>query len=174
MLTMFRNSAAALACAGALFAGAAGAGAQANEQDGLINVNLQDVLLEVPVSVALPIGVAANVCDVSVLSIKQGADSTCTAETTNLALSRAIADAVLDTGGGNGGGGGGNNRQSGLVNVNIQELAVQIPVSVAVPIGVAANVCDVSVLALEEDSDSTCDAETTNRALSRALAEALV
>ena len=144
-----------------------------NDQDGLVNVNLQDIAVAIPVSVAVPIGVALNVCGVTVLSLQeQIGDMTCTAENNSTALSRAIAIAMTDPNGG--GGGGANNDQSGLVNVNVQELALAVPVSVAVPVGVAANVCGVSVLSLHEQTgDMTCDAENTSTALSQAIARAL-
>lgn len=145
-----------------------------NDQDGLVNVNLQDIAVAIPVSVAVPIGVAANVCNVNVLSLhEQIGDMTCTAENNSTALSRAIAIAMTDPSGG-GGGGGANNDQSGLVNVNVQDLALAVPVSVAVPVGVAANVCGVSVLSLQEQTgDMTCDAANTSTALSQAIARAL-
>ena len=144
--------------------------AQTNDQDGLVNVNLQDIALAIPVSVAVPISVAANVCNVSILSLhEQLGDATCTATSNSEALSRSIAVAMTDSGGG-----GANNRQSGLVNVNVQNLALAVPVSVAVPVGIAANVCNVSVLSLhQQPGDMTCDAETTSNALSRAIARAL-
>lgn len=144
-----------------------------NDQDGLVNVNLQDIAVAIPLSVAVPIGVAANVCNVNVLSLhEQIGDMTCTAANNSTALSRAIAIAMTDPNGG--GGGGASNRQSGLVNINVQELALAVPVSVAVPVGVAANVCGVSVLSLHEQTgDMTCDAENTSTALSQAIARAL-
>jgi hypothetical protein len=160
--------------AAALALGAPGtAMAQTNDQDGLVNVNLQDIAVAIPVSVAVPIGVAANVCDVNVLSLhEQIGDMTCTATNNSTALSRAIAFAITDPNGG--GGGGASNEQSGLVNVNVQDLALAVPVSVAVPVGVAANVCGVSVLSLHEQTgDMTCDAENTSTALTQAIARAI-
>ena len=76
--------------------------AATNDQNGLVNVNVQDIAAAIPISVAVPIGVAANVCDVSVLSLQdQTGDMTCTATNNSTALSRAIALAVTDpTGGG--------------------------------------------------------------------------
>jgi hypothetical protein len=145
--------------------------AATNDQNGLVNVNLQDIAVAIPVSVAVPIGVAANVCDVSVLSLQdQTGDMTCTATNNSTALSRAIAVALTDPNGG----GGANNQQSGLVNVNVQDLALAVPVSVAVPVGIAANVCGVSVLSLHEQTgDMTCDAENTSTALTQAIARAI-
>ena len=149
-----------------------------NEQSGLVNVNIQDLDLQIPVAVALPIGLAANVCGVSAASLARGVN-TCTAENNSTALSRAIAERMVGTDGGNGNGGNGNggnnqNRQSGLINVNVQDLDLQVPVAVALPIGVAANVCGVSILAIQE-ANNTCDAQNTSegRALSRAIARDL-
>ena len=171
--TSIRASLAALVCAVTLIGGtAATAVAQTNEQNGLINVNLQDVAVQIPASVAVPISVAANVCDVSVLSLRRSGDTTCTAESVSLALSRAIADATLGTDT-PGNGGGPQNDQAGLINVNLQDVAIQIPVSVALPISAAANVCNVSVLSLRESGDTTCTAESASVALSRALARAI-
>lgn len=146
--------------------------AATNNQNGLVNVNLQDIAAAVPVSVAVPIGVAANVCDVSVLSLQdQTGDMTCTATNNSTALSRAIALAVTDP---NGGGGGARNRESGLVNVNVQDLALAVPVSVAVPVGIAANVCGVSVLSLHQQTgDMACTAQNTSNALTNAIARAI-
>ena len=167
-----RITAAALLCSLTLLAGTASAAfAQPNNQTGLINVNIEDVIVQVPVSVAVPIGIAANVCGVNVLSIQQG-DNNCTATNNSFALSKAVADAALGMDGGNGGGGG--NNQTGLINVNLEDLALAVPVSVAVPIGVAANVCNVSVIELEETGDTACTAENTSTALSKEVARHLV
>lgn len=144
--------------------------AASNDQAGLVNVNLQDIAIAIPVSVAVPIGVAANVCDVSILSLEeQIGDMTCTATNNSLALSRAFAVAATDPNGG-----GASNEQSGLVNVNVQDLALAVPISVAVPVGIAANVCGVSVLSLHEQTgDMTCDAQNTSTALTQAIARAI-
>ena len=168
-----RASIVTLVCALTLLVGSSTTAlAQQNDQDGLVNVNLQNLQLEIPVSVAVPIGIAANVCNVSVLSIQQQDDPTCNAENLSFALSKAIANQMLETGGGNGG--GGKNNQNGLVNVNIQDLQLAVPVSVAAPIGVAANVCNVSVLSLQQQDDATCDAENTSKGLSKAVARQLI
>lgn len=159
-----------------LFAAAVALGAPSvamaapNDQSGLVNVNLDGISAAVPVSVAVPIGVALNVCDVSILALQdQTGDMTCTATNNSLALSRAFAVAATDPNG------GGPNRQSGLVNVSVTNIALAIPASVAVPVGVAANVCGVSVLSLQEmTGDRTCTAENTSTALSEAIARALV
>lgn len=148
--------------------------AASNHQSGLVNVNLQDVAVQVPVSVAVPVGVAANVCDVNAAVLAEQlatGPADCTAVSNSQALSMAVAQAMTS------GGGGASNRQSGLVNVNVQDLAIQIPVSVAVPVGVAANVCDVdaAVLASQKNlGDATCTATSTSTALTQAIAGAIV
>ena len=157
--------------AAALALGAPGiAMAANNDQSGLVNVNLQDLNLAVPVSVAVPIGIAANVCDVSVLSLQDPASPTaCDATANSFAFSRAVALQMMDPGAG-----GSNNRQSGLVNVNVQTLNLDVPASVAVPISVAANVCDLSILSLQETGRTTCDAASTSTALSNAIARSFI
>src|SRR5262245_3175115 len=92
--------------------------ASAANQQGLVNVNVEDVTVQVPV------GVAANVCDVTVAVLAGtvlGGPTQCNAEGGSIAV-------VPD------GGGGGNTNQRGLVNVNLQDVTAQIP------IGVAANI----------------------------------
>jgi hypothetical protein len=166
----------AVACGLAIVAGTAGTtlAQPTNDQAGLINVNLQDLALQIPVAAAVPIGVAANVCNLSVIEVEELGDTGCTAENNSTALSFAFADAILGTGGGGGNGGGPSNEQAGLVNVNVQEVIVQVPVSLAVPIGVAANVCNVSVIELQETGATECDAQNTSNALSAALARAII
>ena len=80
-------------------------------------------------------------------------------------------------------------QQSGLVNVNVSNVAVDladlldvnvspIPVNVQVPIGVAANVCGVAanVLAsnIAQTGDASCDATTTSTALARITQRQLI
>lgn len=73
-------------------------------------------------------------------------------------------------------------QQSGLVNVDIRNVAnniardlsvdvSQIPVNVQVPVGVAANVCDVSanVLAQQKDAPATCTAKSNSTALNQVV-----
>ena len=167
--TSIRAAVVALVCAFTLLVGtASNVAAQRNDQDGLVNVNLQEIQLVLPNSVAVPVGIAANVCDVNVLTIREEGGA-CTAKNNSFALSKAIADAALGTGGGD----GGRNNQDGLVNVNVQGLQLVAPVSVALPIGVAANICDVNVLTIREQGGE-CDAKNTSTALSRAVARALL
>ncbi len=169
-----RNWIVVLACALSLLVVSSGSAVArpTNDQAGLVNVNLQEVAVQVPVSIALPIGLAANVCNVSVIELDETGDTACTASSNSKALSRAVANNSLGTGSSNGG--GARNNQAGLVNVNIQDLALQIPVSVAVPVSVAANVCNISVIELNETGATSCDAESASMALSRAVATALL
>ena len=117
---MFRATKARLAVATAAAAiaalPAAPAEAARTSQDGLVNVSLSDV--------NVPIGIAANVCDVSanVLAANNfsGPFGDCT----------AIAPATAT------GGGHGSTRQQGLVNISVSDVNV--------PVGVAANVCNVA------------------------------
>ncbi len=150
-------------------AGSGAVSAQTNNQSGLVNVNVSNVTAQIPVSVAVPVAVAANVCDtnVNVLSTQlQNGPVTCTATSNSRALDTAVATAMT-------GGGGGSNNQQGLVNVNLSNIKAQIPVSVALPIGIAANVCgtDANILAQQAHTGSaSCDASTTADAISRVLA----
>ena len=112
------------------------AGAQ-SKQEGLVNVAVEDVVVQ------LPIAVAANVCDVNVAVLSEIADEggTCT----------ATADSAATAGP------SGNNNsimQEGLVNVLVQDVVVQAPIAVA------ANVCDVNVAILARvlDEGSACEA----------------
>jgi coenzyme F420-reducing hydrogenase gamma subunit len=131
----------------ALSAGLAAGPASAQTQSGLINANISDNTVQVPVAVA------ANICDVDVNVLVQNLVET--GQTT----CEADADGIATAAGGGGGGGGAN--QEGLVNINIEDNTVQIPISVA------ANVCDVSVNVLAQDlsdGSATCGANSFSRA----------
>ena len=95
--------------------------ASAQPQRGLVNVDISDL------NVQVPIGVAANVCNVqaNVLASGNFLDSGDCA---------AITEVTAENPGGGGGGGG---PQEGLVNIRLTDVNVQIP------IGVAANICNV-------------------------------
>jgi hypothetical protein len=118
------------------------------DQEGLVNVNLGDV------NVQLPVTAAANVCNIAVGVLAEQAmdgDATCDAEARGQAINR-------------GGNGGGNVNQDGLVNVNVGDVNVQLPITAA------ANVCNVAVGVLAEqnmDGDATCDAEARGQAINR-------
>lgn len=108
------------------------------QQNGLVNVNLEDI------DIGVPIAVAANICDLDVnvlADFRETGDTACVAD--------AESGAVF------GPNQGGNARQEGLVNVNVSDVVVKVPVSVA------ANICDVAVNVLSRDRDhgrTTCNA----------------
>ena len=115
------------------------------EQEGLVNLNLTGV------TVQLPIALAADVCDVTVdVLVNELSDgsSPCNASSNS--------DAVVTTED------GGPVAQEGLVNVNLTDVVVQAPIAIA------ANVCDVTVAVLVsrlEDGASPCDAAATAEAI---------
>lgn len=118
---------------------AAASPASAATQNGLVNVNVEDVTVQVPVAVAL------NVCDVTVGvlvgTLVDGA-APCNAAGGSVAL-------APDSGG------GGNTNQRGLINVNLQDVTAQVP------IGIAANLCDITAGVLVNDlrdDAATCQA----------------
>jgi hypothetical protein len=106
------------------------------QQEGLVNVAIEDVIVQVPVAVA------ANVCDVNVAVLAEVADDAAACE--------ATADSTATAGPNS----NGPVRQNGLVNVLVADVLVQVPVSVA------ANVCDVNVavLAQLDDAAEACNA----------------
>ena len=107
-----------------------------NQQRGLVNVAVEDVIVQAPIAVA------ANVCDVNVAVLAQVADDAAACE--------ATADSAATAGPSS----NGSTRQRGLVNVLVDDVLVQVPVSVA------ANVCDVNVAVLSRllDDASACEA----------------
>ncbi len=95
------------------------------EQEGLVNLNLTGV------TVQLPIALAADVCDVTVdVLVNELSDGSSPCEASS------NADAVVTTED------GGPVAQEGLVNVNLTDVVVQAPIAIA------ANVCDVTVAVL--------------------------
>jgi hypothetical protein len=94
-------------------------------QSGAVNVAVIGTTIQVP------IGVAANVCNVTANVIAANNF------TPNGGPCNAISSPSAG-GGGGGGGGGGSTSQQGLVNVLITNTTIQIPVAVA------ANVCNVT------------------------------
>src|SRR5829696_2660289 len=108
-----------------------------NTQEGLVNVAVEDVIVQAPIAVA------ANVCDVNVAVLASFIDDAAACE--------ATADSTATA--------GPNRRdrptrQSGLVNVLVDDVLVQLPITVA------ANVCDVNVAVLAEvrDQARACEA----------------
>jgi hypothetical protein len=120
----------------AMFAAAASPVMAQSKQEGLVNVAVEDVIVQ------LPIAVAANVCDLNVAVLSEIADEagTCT----------ATADSAASAGPS----GNDNIKQEGLVNVLISDVVVQAPIALA------ANVCDVNVAVLARvlDDASACEA----------------
>lgn len=108
-------------------------------QDGLVNVGVDTV------NVQIPIAAAANICGVGIAVLATATDLgdvDCTAE--------GVALASNDRGS------GGPVNQRGLVNVALTDVSVQVPVTIA------ANVCGVAVGVLaqaESLGDVTCDTE---------------
>ena len=118
-ITVRTRTLAAMAAVCALTVGvSAGPASAATQQRGLVNVSASDV--------NVPIGVAANVCNVSANVIAEAIGSQ-----QGVGECDAVAEPTA-TGGGNN-----NTRQQGLVNVALTDVNV--------PVGVAANVCDVSI-----------------------------
>ena len=121
--------------------------ASAATQRGLVNVNITDVTVQIPVSVA------ANVCDVTVAVL---VDTLSEVPTNCQAGSIALADNA-------GGHGGGNTNQNGLVNVNLTDVTAQVP------IGVAANICDVTAGVLVQNlTESFTDCNSGVMSVARA------
>jgi hypothetical protein len=123
------------ACIAVTAAFAAPASAQ-NQQQGLVNVAVEDVIVQVPVAVA------ANVCDVNVAVLAEVQDDAAACEATADSTATAGPNSNQPT------------RQEGLVNVLLDDVLVQVPISVA------ANVCDVNVavLAQLDDDAEACEA----------------
>src|SRR5438552_18601191 len=112
--------------------------AGAQTQSGLVNVAV------VNNTVQLPIGIAANVCGVTVNLLSQ---ATSTSPVNCTAVSGATAMST-----GNSGGGG---NQQGLVNIYIANNTIQVPV------GIAANICGVAANVLAQNTSTgsaTCNA----------------
>jgi hypothetical protein len=110
--------------------------------DTLVNVQISDI------TILVPIAIAANLCDINVNVLADqvdAGDTTCT----------ATAESAATPGSNGGNGNGGNQAGNSLVNVQISDLLV------AVPIALAANLCDVNVNVLAVQlrlGEATCDA----------------
>jgi len=107
--------------------GAGSAGAQPR-QTGLVNINVSDNTIQVPIAIA------ANICDVSVIAI--ASDIRDEGRTRCDALSTSTAEATITPGT------GGAASQNGLINVNLSHNQIQVPIAAA------ANICDVDVVIL--------------------------
>jgi hypothetical protein len=113
------------------------------QQNGLINLAVTDVNVQVPVAVA------ANLCDINVNVLAAQ-------ERLGGAECEATADSLAVGGPRNNQPDPGGTQQDGLVNVFIDDVNVQVPIAVA------ANVCDVNVnvLALQlREGGAQCDAD---------------
>jgi hypothetical protein len=136
----------------ALAALAAGAisGPAFAQQEGLVNVNVEGNTVQVP------IGIAAQVCGIDANVLAQQVTGS---EETVCDITQEVA-AEHNIGGQHGGGGGGG--QEGLVNVNVEGNTVQVPV------GVAAQVCDVDANVLARQfrgtEDIACDIDQATAA----------
>ena len=117
-------------------------GAQNQAGDSLVNVQVGDVTVQVPVAVA------ANLCDINVNVLAQQnkrGPTTCTAD----------ADSSADAGRDVGQGGSTNEAGDSLVNVQIGDITAQVP------IGLAANLCDINANVLAQQNKAgrtTCEA----------------
>jgi hypothetical protein len=117
----------------AVFGAVGATAAPAQQQSGLVNVAV------VNNTVQIPIGIAANVCGVTVNLL---ASATSTSPVTCTAVSGAQATST-----GNSGGGGGGNQQ-GLVNIYVANNTIQVP------IGIAANICGVAANVLASNTST--------------------
>jgi hypothetical protein len=123
------------------------------DQEGLVNVNLTGVTVQVPVALA------AVICDLEVAVLVE-----------DLSDGSAPCNSSADSGAMVTTPDGGPVEQDGLVNVNLTDLNVQLPVSIA------ANICDVSVAILVDrlaDAASPCDETATADAVSAVPGEDL-
>jgi hypothetical protein len=120
---------------------AAPVGAQPR-QEGLVNVNVSGVDVQVPVAIA------AAICDVNVNVLAR-----------QISPGDTACEVTADSEAENPGERTQNPRQEGLVNVNISDVTVQVPVSVA------AAVCGVNVNVLAEQLN-TGDVECESDAVS--------
>src|SRR5215207_10641109 len=114
MLRTTRARVTALAAAVTMGLVAAAPAQAQNQQEGLVNVAVEDVIVQAPIAVA------ANVCDVNVAVLASFIDDAAACE--------ATADSTA-TAGPNGR--DRPTRQSGLVNVLVDDVLVQLPISVA-------------------------------------------
>ena len=120
--------------------------------DTLVNVQISDVTVQVPISVA------ANLCDIDVNILSAQASQ---GNTTCTATAQSVAISLPDSGGGKSGTGSGNEAGDSLVNLQIDDVTLQVPISVA------ANICDVSVNVLSlqlETGTVTCTATASSSA----------
>lgn len=131
----------------ALAIGFAGSASAQTTQNGLVNISLTNTTVQVP------IGVAANVCDVNVALIatlvNTGGSTACTAVADATAQPVTVGSAPA-----------GSTTQSGLVNVALTNTTVQVPVAAAV------NLCGVNaaILAVLASPPASCTAQSHSHA----------
>jgi hypothetical protein len=142
-----RHTLAAFVAALSCLAVSGTAGAQTT-QNGLVNLNLDNVTVQVPIAVA------ANVCDVNIAVLANlvdtGANEACTAVANSTGQAVTVGAPAAGT-----------TTQSGLVNVNLSNVTIQVPVAAAV------NICDVNAAVLAAHGDigsSSCNATARGRA----------
>jgi hypothetical protein len=124
---MFRKFLAVALAIGTLsLLGAGSAGAQ--RQTGLVNINVSDNTIQVPIAIA------ANICDVNVIVLASDIRDTGESECTAISTSTAVATVTPGTGGAA--------SQDGLINVNLENNTIQVPIAAA------ANICDVDLVIL--------------------------
>ncbi len=125
------------------------AAAQHQAGDSLVNVQIGDI------DVLVPVGVAANLCDVNANILAQQARQ-------GGAECEATAKSIATPGPGNGNGnGGGHQAGNSLVNVQIGDVTVKLPIALA------ANICDVNVNVLAQQArqgGATCKADADSQA----------
>ena len=148
MLRSVKTRVGIVVATGALALGAAGPASAAQNEAGnsLVNVQIGDVLVQVPVAVA------ANVCDVNANVL---------AEQNKAGQAKCDADATSTADQGADVGGSSNTAGDSLVNVQVGDITLQLPIALA------ANVCDVNVNVLAQQNklgSPTCDAEAVSEA----------
>jgi hypothetical protein len=108
------------------------------QQEGLVNVNISDVTVQIPV------GVAANICDVNVnVLTSQLAQGPTDCQSGTIALAEDEGEDSPPP------------QQQGLINVNLTDVNAQVPIAIA------ANVCGVRVnvlVSLLDDGPVDCTA----------------
>jgi hypothetical protein len=124
--------------------------ATAARQNGLVNLNIEDNIVQIP------IGIAANVCDVNASVLAALVDND---ETNCRSTADALAGATLTDNDNT----GGRTVQNGLVNVNVEGNQIQVPIAAA------ANICDVNIAVLLgfilDNGETTCTAKAGSEAL---------
>ena len=134
MFTRTKRPLVALVASSALALGMAAPASAQTQQEGLVNVSLTDTTVQVP------IGIAANICNVNVAAL-----------TGPVADLSDECDAATRSNAKKNGGSGGSTKQNGLVNVSLTDTTIQVP------IGIAANVCNVNVAVLTSGALDTSD-----------------